>query len=623
MGGLSLKIKITTQNNMPASRTKRTEQRGFLGIECGGTKTSSAFSHDGEAISLLPTGPAANLRLTSDKALIRLFSFVKSHCPAPESIGIGMAGALTASDRDRCTRLAQTVWKESTIHTHHDLATAWLAALAITKSPTSTISVIAGTGSCAYTMAADGTDLKSGGWGHVVGDRGSGYAIGLKGLQTVFQAYDQQGKWPQLGSAILSSLQLNSPTELTAWSLKAEKREVASLAPTVFDRSKQRDPMARSVIHEAAEHLASDAIATANKLRRQDTSPREPLCFVFSGSILEKQPMMGRLVTKLVKHRFPKASFKTNKGPTVAGAIALAKQAPSPPQARVNSSSRPLIMGQTEKKHLSPTERRHPASMHLDKMALSDAIQLMAREDQKLPGAILKEAAKIEKLIRWITKSFRAGGKLFYAGAGTSGRLGILDASECPPTFRTPPEKVQGIIAGGQSAIWAPLEGAEDSRQSGRDAVSFRGMRANDVLVGIAASGTTPFVLGAISKAKLLGAKTALICFNPEVQIATKERPHCLIAPAIGPEILTGSTRLKSGTATKMILNMLTTLSMVQIGKVRQNLMVDVHPSNSKLRERAVRIVQQLTEVSRDEAEKALVRHHWQVARTYEALTQR
>jgi N-acetylmuramic acid 6-phosphate etherase len=271
----------------------------------------------------------------------------------------------------------------------------------------------------------------------------------------------------------------------------------------------------------------------------------------------------------------------------------------------------------------SPTEQRNARSMKLDRMPVSAAIELMLGEDARLPAAIRKERAALAWTVRRIATAFRRGGRLFYVGAGTSGRLGILDASECPPTFRADPEQVQGIIAGGQRAITTAVEGAEDDAEAGAAAVRFRGVTRRDVVVGIAASGRTPFVWGALWAAKRRGATTVMVCFNPFLKLRRDQRPDRIIAPNVGPEILTGSTRLKSGTATKLILNILTTLAMVRTGKVISNLMVDVRASNLKLRERAVRILQQLTQTSDAEARGALEKSGWVIATARQRLRSR
>lgn len=260
---------------------------------------------------------------------------------------------------------------------------------------------------------------------------------------------------------------------------------------------------------------------------------------------------------------------------------------------------------------MSPTEERHPKTTKLDRMPLVKAIRLMLSEDAKVPQKLLGEIRKIEQVTEAIAHAFRRGGRLFYVGAGTSGRLGVLDASECPPTFRSSPQMVQGIIAGGDVALRNSVEGAEDDMAAGAKEIRSRKVNGRDVVVGIAASGTTPFVWGALSEAKRRKATTVLVCFNPYLKIPRQLQPTVVIAPNLGPELLTGSTRLKAGTATKLLLNIFSTLAMVKSGKVVSNLMVDLNPANVKLRDRAVRIVRELTDADDASARKALERGGW------------
>jgi len=258
--------------------------------------------------------------------------------------------------------------------------------------------------------------------------------------------------------------------------------------------------------------------------------------------------------------------------------------------------------------------------MKLDRMPLGKAIRLMLSEDAKIPEKLLGEVEKIEKVTEAIGRAFRRGGRLFYVGAGTSGRLGVLDASECPPTFRSPPEMVQGIIAGGEVALRKSVEGAEDDGRAGAREIRSRRVDRRDVVLGIAASGTTPYVWGALREAKRRKATTVLVCFNPYLKIPKAYQPTIVIAPNLGPELLTGSTRLKAGTATKLLLNIFSTLAMVKSGKVIGNLMVDLNPANVKLRERAVRIVRELTKVDYASARKALERSGWVVKKAVARL---
>lgn len=232
-------------------------------------------------------------------------------------------------------------------------------------------------------------------------------------------------------------------------------------------------------------------------------------------------------------------------------------------------------------------------------------MRLFNEEDRKVVAAVAAEAEAIAQAVEIIVAAFRRGGRLFYIGAGTSGRLGVLDASECPPTFSTEPEKVQGIIAGGDVALRCAVEGEEDKPERGAAAIRERQLTPQDVLIGIASSGRTPYVLGALREAYSLGATTIFLCCVPPPDELKRFVAH-FIAPIVGPEILTGSTRLKAGTATKLVLNMLTTISMVKIGKTYDNLMVDVRASNAKLVDRSIRIVQEVTGVDAALAETTL-----------------
>ena len=250
------------------------------------------------------------------------------------------------------------------------------------------------------------------------------------------------------------------------------------------------------------------------------------------------------------------------------------------------------------------TEQRNPNSMNVDSLSALEIVQLMNDEDKQVPLAIEKCLPQIAQAVERIVAAFQKGGRLVYIGAGTSGRLGVLDASECPPTFGVSPEMVKGIIAGGERALRHPIEGAEDSKaQSVIDLQTIQ-FSSKDVLVGIAASGRTPYVIGALEYAKSLGSVTVSIASNPNSAMANIV--DIAIDTVVGPEVLTGSSRLKSGTAQKLVLNMLTTASMILMGKCYQNLMVDVQASNEKLKARAIRIVMQATDCDKALAEETL-----------------
>lgn len=248
------------------------------------------------------------------------------------------------------------------------------------------------------------------------------------------------------------------------------------------------------------------------------------------------------------------------------------------------------------------TEKRNESTMKLDQLTTKEVLQLMNKEDRTVPDAVEAALPKIEAAVEQVIATFRAGGRLIYTGAGTSGRLGILDAVECPPTFSTPDDMVQGLLAGGMSAFRKAKEGAEDNPDLGARELEEIGLSSKDTVIGIAASGRTPYVIGALDYAAAVGAATVSVACNKEAAIS--KHAKISIEVETGPEILTGSTRLKAGTAQKLVLNMISTASMVGVGKVYKNLMVDVKPTNDKLQERAKRIIMEATGANYDAAEK-------------------
>ncbi|HHF3151168.1 TPA: N-acetylmuramic acid 6-phosphate etherase [Vibrio diabolicus] len=257
------------------------------------------------------------------------------------------------------------------------------------------------------------------------------------------------------------------------------------------------------------------------------------------------------------------------------------------------------------------SEGRNPETMDIDLLPSFDIVQRLNQQDKLVPIAVEKVLPEIAQAVDKITEAFKVGGRLFYIGAGTSGRLGVLDASECPPTFGTNPEMIVGIIAGGKEAMFRAKEGAEDDPALGKQDLKENALTQRDIVVGIAASGRTPYVIGGLEYANELGATTLALSCNPDSPIA--DIADIAISPVVGPEALTGSTRLKSGTAQKLVLNMLTTASMIRLGKSYQNLMVDVKATNNKLVARAARIVMQATDCSKEQATEVLKQTDYEV----------
>jgi N-acetylmuramic acid 6-phosphate etherase len=580
----------------------------------------------------IESGPA-NLKLMEDDALRQHFALLAKNLPIPAALGIGLAGLRTPADRARVLSAAAQVWPNIPCGAHSDLETALAAAdLNGPKVKRTRVLILSGTGSCCYGQSPDGRTAKLGGWGHLLGDKASGYDIALRALKAVAYYSDRDGAWPKLGTRLLQALQLNEPEDLIAWVQKAQKREIAALAPDVFAAWKHRDGIATDIIQSAAHSLAKDGVACARRL----SSLKSRVQFVFAGNVLLQQPRFSSLVTEHILRLWPKAQAGPLPVESVWGAVRLAEQewlkrTSSPANRRAERANRKQsrlhatpVAGAfwiPESKELSPTERRNPRSRRLHKLPLIQAVALMLSEEAKVPQVLLKHRQTIALAVTKVVRAFRSGGRLFYVGAGTSGRLGVLDASECPPTFRSQPEQVQGIMAGGFQALWQSIEGAEDDAAAGAASIRTRKVRHRDIVIGIAASGRTPFVWGALQEAKAGGARTMLICFNPFLSIPRSQAPNVLLAVDLGPEVLTGSTRLKAGTATKLVLNMITTLAMVQMGKVVSNLMIDMNPSNQKLRQRAVRIVRELTQASEADAAKALERTGWEIKRALQRLS--
>lgn len=251
------------------------------------------------------------------------------------------------------------------------------------------------------------------------------------------------------------------------------------------------------------------------------------------------------------------------------------------------------------------TEQRNPRSAQIDISSIAEILKIINEEDKLVPYAVEQELPYIEQAVEIIVKALKSGGRLLYFGAGTSGRLGVVDASECPPTFGTPYGMIEGFIAGGEAAMFRAQEGAEDKEENGAKEVVDANVTSKDVVCGIAASRRTPYVIGAVKKAKELGAKTLYVTTNPRKDFDIKE-VDVAICPYVGPEVVMGSTRMKSGTAQKLVLNMLTTASMIRLGKVYENMMIDLQMTNKKLVERSKKIVMTITGLSYDDASVAL-----------------
>jgi N-acetylmuramic acid 6-phosphate etherase len=571
-------------NNQPAQ---------YLAIEGGGTKTVALVaSSDGRILQRLLGGPL-NLKLSDDHAVKTLLRRFAVACPRPAGVGLFLAGCRTTRDQRRVRALVTALFPQSRIVVGSDLDSGLAAAFGPTGAG---ILVISGTGSVVVGRDDQGHVSRAGGWGHILGDHGSGYWIAMTGLRNAVREFDRHGKMRPALRRVLRRLGLNAPDDLVDWAHQAGKDEVAALAGELLKGD-------HALMLQSASFLAQDAHAVARKLGLE--SP--PIAL--DGGMLRHQPALRRWTTHRLRQFYPRAKIFVPKTAPETGALALVlshcrreptRGAPDVPLAASG-------LGAPSLSELA-TEQRNPRTMNLDKSSVRELVDTMLAEESRVIPAIRNQAPAIAKVIDRIVASFKKGGRLFYVGAGTSGRLGVLDASECPPTFSTDPRMVQGIMAGGATALVRGVEAAEDDPSAGAEVMRLRRVGKKDVVVGIAASGRTPYVIGALDEAKRRGAATCLLSFSKP---ATDR--HVSLFIETGPEVVTGSTRLKAGTATKLVLNMLTTISMIRMGKVVENLMVDVKPTNVKLRDRACRIVMALTGCSAEEALARLVRSKWNV----------
>ncbi len=588
----------------------------LLGIEGGGTRTSALLVEGTDTVlASLAVGPG-NLRLLGAEELAALLAAIRERLPSPpDRIGVGMAGVRTDADRERLRHAVATTWPGVPTAVGDDL----ILALEAGEWPTdcaAQVLQLSGTGSCCLGRQRDGRTVKVGGRGHIIGDRGSACDIAVHALRSTVTISDIDADWPRLGADMLAFLQMNDPESLIEWSMNASKAEIASLARVVFEAASLRqDEIALAILRRASERLSKDAVHCAARVAK----PGEKVQFLLNGSTLLKNGWFADEVTAKILAARPGSEVARLARPGTWGAIAMARQAGT--QAEPKSVATPTEAKSTSWRPVAsaPTEGRNPKSAGFAEMPIAEAIKLMLAEDATLPAKVLAESAHLEWTVEAVAKAFASGGRLIYCGAGTSGRLGVLDASECPPTFRTPASLVQGIIAGGRQALWSAVEGAEDDEAAGVRSIASRSVTAQDVVIGISASGHAPFIWGCLAEARRRGAKTILVACNP----AYRDHPLLdrAILPDTGPEVLTGSTRLKAGTATKLVLNLITTLALARSGKVMSNLMIDLHPSNSKLRGRAVRIVRDLTGADEAAARKALESNGWVIRQAVSTLT--
>lgn len=605
------------------NESKRTPR--LLGIEGGGTHTTAAYKVGNKIAT--ETFSAGNIYLLSDEDLQNLFQQINARFPEADCVVAGMAGARSETDFQRIQTILQSLWTDAKCVGTNDLEVGIANGEFTQNAPK--ILLVAGTGSCAYGKTPDGKTIKVGAWGHVFGDVGSAYDAGLTALKLVAKHHDRFGKVSPLGEKILELLLLSSLDDLVEWAKTATKSDIAGIAKVVFAMARENDAIAKKVVKHTLNSLTDLIVTCAERLTG---NKKQRVEILLNGGIFEHNKWFEELFKNEVSKKLPEAKVKNIAGKSYLGAIEIAKKQCQTLRAYpVKKSVEPSLSKEEEllpktddfreyilhhlptPTALSPTELPNTLSKDLDKMPVENAVRLFLQEDAKIPEAIKPFVKDIACAVEMVADSFKKGGRLIYVGAGTSGRIAMLDAAECPPTFGVEPDMVQAIIAGGSAALQRSIEGAEDDFFAGQSEIYNRKVNPRDFVIGIAASGTTKFVWGALSAAREKGAKTMLLCFNPNLKMPLAFKPDIVICPKTGAELLTGSTRLKAGTATKMILNIISTLSMARIGRVKGNLMLKMIPTNEKLRKRAIRIVSQSSNVSPEIAKDLLEKSNWDI----------
>jgi N-acetylmuramic acid 6-phosphate etherase len=598
----------------------------ILGVEGGGTKTAwvlieavAGAVEPGSQWTILEKGklPASNFRLTP---LERLRAILAELPKEIVRAGVFLAGCATEEDRRALREICLDMWPDAQIVTGSDRDSGLAAALDHGDG----IVVNAGSGSSVTGRRGDRIE-RAGGWGHILGDAGGGYFLSIQALRLILREHDLQR--PALGftAKILHALALSNFDELVRWVQTADKMEIATLAPVVFEAAAGGDAGTMEIIDEGARVLCEYTEAVADRLHL--LAPK----VVLMGGLFHRDSIYTHAFRRRLKKNLPDARVAAAERAPEFGAAWLAAEAHEHTEFHPKSSK---IATVPQGLGLALTEQRNPRSETLEKMNPQELVHLFIEEEKFVQDALRTAAADLARAIEIVTESLGSGGRLFYIGAGSSGRIGVLDASEIPPTFGAPTYLVQGVIAGGITALHRSVEGAEDEQSTGALALDERGMKPGDVVIGITASGRTPFVRGALARANSLGARTILLTSNPSVAAggppaeqkvaagtaASTEHLNVdlVITLAVGPEILAGSTRLKAGTATKVALNIISTGAMIGLGKVRGNLMIDLHTTSTKLRDRAVRIVADLTQRDYESARRLLEANEWNLRATLE-----
>src|SRR5882724_9183604 len=481
----------------------------ILGVEGGGTKTAWVLVEP-----LVPTGrddpgwefhvidqgklPPSNFRLTTPERLRVIFAELPQQI---DRAGVFLAGCGTEQDRRLLKEICLGIWPKARIVTGSDRQSGLAAALDHGDG----IVVNAGSGSSVTGRRGDHIE-KAGGWGHILGDAGGGYSVSIQALRLILREHDLRRGAIEFTAKVLHALSMNNLDELVRWVRRANKMEIAMLAPVVFDAATAGDPRMIEIIEEGARVLCEYTEAVASRLHV--LAPKVALI----GGLFYRDSIYTHAFRRRLKKNLPDARMVVAERAPELGAAWLAAESGDHIDFRATPSK-----SEIDSLAVALTEQRNPRSENLEKMNVRELVGVFVEEEKFVQMALRAVVVELARAVEIVAESLRNGGRLFYVGAGSSGRIGVLDASEIPPTFGVPPELVQGVIAGGVTALYRSAEGAEDNETAGALVMDERRIKDIDVVIGISASGRTPFVVGALARAKQLSAKTILLTCNPAV----------------------------------------------------------------------------------------------------------
>jgi N-acetylmuramic acid 6-phosphate etherase len=480
-----------------------------LGVEGGGTKTAWVLVERDAAADLrvVEEGklPPSNFRLTPPDRLRSIFQQLPREV---DRVGMFLAGCAVDDDRRSLQILCREIWPAAKIIAGSDRDSGLAAALGHSDG----IAVNAGSGATVTGRRGERIE-QAGGWGHILGDTGGGYSLSLQALRLVLREYDLHRGEAQFTASILRALSLNSRDELVRWAQTADKMEIAMLCPVVFEAARNGDQNVVKIIEEGAEALAEYTAAVETRLGL--LAPK----VILLGGLFQRDSLYVAAFRRKLKKNLSDACMALSERSPELGAAWLAAELQERGTFSVETGASGL-----ENLASAQTEQRNPRSEKLEALSAPELVELFVDEEKFVQEALRKEVAALARGIEIVTAALRKNGRLFYVGAGTSGRLGVLDASELPPTFGVSPELVQGIVAGGVRSLFRSAEGAEDEPGGGALAIDERGVTGSDVVCGISASGRTPFVLGALAAASKRGAQTILLTCNLSISRSISRR---------------------------------------------------------------------------------------------------